>query len=173
QIRVKAGAKLDYETAKSHSLLVDVTDAAGASYQQTIVVSVLNVFETGGSGNDLVLGGSGADVLTGKTGNDTYLVNNAGDKVVEKSNQGTDTVNVTIDAYAMTTYVEKLVYLGEGAFTGIGNSSNNTMTGGGLDDQLSGANGNDTLYGGGGGDRLSGGNGNDKLYGGTEDDSLF
>src|SRR5690606_5476430 len=46
QIRVKAGAKLDYETAKSHSLLVDVTDAAGASYQQTIVVSVLNVFET-------------------------------------------------------------------------------------------------------------------------------
>lgn len=173
QIRVKAGAKLDYETAKSHSLLVDVTDAAGASYQQAIVINVLNVYETGGSGNDLVLGGAGGDVLTGKTGNDTYLVNNVGDKVVERSNEGTDTVNVTIDAYAMTAYVEKLVYLGEGTFTGIGNSSNNTMTGGGAADSLSGANGNDTLYGGGGDDRLSGGSGNDKLYGGEDADSLY
>jgi len=173
QIRVKAGAKLDYETQSTYELDVAVSDQAGAAHHQTILVNLTNVSETGGSGNDLLEGGAGSDTLTGKTGNDTYRVNSAGDVVVEKSNQGTDLVNATIASYTLATYVENLTYVGTGSFTGTGNSSNNVITGGAAGDDLSGSSGNDTLNGGAGQDRLSGGSGNDKAYGGDDADSVF
>ena len=37
-------------------------------------------------------GGTGADTLTGGAGNDTYVVDNTGDVVIEKANEGIDTV---------------------------------------------------------------------------------
>ena len=42
-----------------------------------------------GSGNDTLIGWNDADTMNGGTGNDTYFVENSGDKVIEKLNEGT------------------------------------------------------------------------------------
>jgi len=75
-IKLKSGAKLDYEKATSHSLRVKVTDAFGGSYVQDVAVSVTNVREktplrkNGTSGNDILFGELGNDTLSGGAGND-------------------------------------------------------------------------------------------------------
>ena len=127
---------------------------------------------TGGAGNDHLDGGAGADKLTGGAGDDTYVVDNAGDKVTELAGGGADTVETTLATYSLAAEVENLTYTGAGTFTGGGNASDNTVTGGALADNLSGKDGNDTLYGLGGNDTLSGGNGDDFLVGGAGSDKL-
>ncbi|RCL25155.1 heme peroxidase [Pseudomonas sp. AFG_SD02_1510_Pfu_092] len=106
----------------------------------------------GGLGNDLLNGGAGADRLVGGLGNDTYVVDDAGDIVVEATGAGTDTVRTTLASYTMTINVENLVYTGAGNFIGGGNALDNLM--------FAGA-GNDLLNGGAGADRMTGGLGND------------
>ncbi|AIC25934.1 hemolysin-type calcium-binding protein [Rhizobium etli bv. mimosae str. IE4771] len=116
---------------------------------------------TGGAGNDVLNGGIGADSLIGGAGNDVFIVDHAGDIVTEAANEGTDTVRTTLAIYTLGSNVEHLTYIGTAAFTGIGNSLDNTITGGAAADTLSGGAGNDTLNGGAGADRLIGGTGND------------
>jgi Ca2+-binding RTX toxin-like protein len=75
-IKLKSGAKLNYEAATSHSLRVKVTDAFGGSYVQDVAVSVTNVREktplrkSGTAGNDILFGELGNDTLSGAAGND-------------------------------------------------------------------------------------------------------
>jgi serralysin len=93
-----------------------------------------------GNGYDNILaGGAGADVMIGGAGNDAYEVTDAGDVVIENAGQGEDTVYAYVDNYVLPGQVETLV-LGAGARAGsgnalanvlIGNSANNTLTGGG------------------------------------------
>ena len=45
EIRVKAGASLDYESATSHQLSVTVTDAGGLSHTETLNIGVTNANE--------------------------------------------------------------------------------------------------------------------------------
>jgi serralysin len=181
QIVVKAGAKLDYEARNLYGINVTVTDSGGLSHSQTVILRLTNVRETGGAGNDTLLGGLGDDRLVGKGGNDTYLVNSSGDVLVEKSGEGTDLANVVIGSYTLASSIERLVFLGTGSFDGTGNSGNNVMTAGNNGDRLNGANGNDTLHGelasdtligGLGNDKLSGGEGADFLHGGSGNDTL-
>ncbi|OWV69250.1 RTX toxin [Rhizobium sp. R339] len=116
---------------------------------------------SGGAGNDVLNGGGGADRLIGGEGDDTYIVDNAGDIVTEAANEGTDTVRTTLASYTLGSDVEDLTYIGTTVFVGIGNSLDNTITGGVAADTLSGGVGNDTLNGGAGADRLIGGTGDD------------
>jgi Ca2+-binding RTX toxin-like protein len=127
---------------------------------------------TGGSGDNVLDGGTGADTLIGGAGNDTYIVDNAGDKVTELAGGGTDTVLTSVASYALSAEVENMIYTGAAAFTGAGNGSDNTLTGGVQGDTLSGMAGNDRLYGLAGADSLSGGDGNDFLVGGLGADKL-
>jgi Ca2+-binding RTX toxin-like protein len=151
---------------------VTATDSGGLSHSQTVILRLSNVGESGGAGNDTLLGGLGGDTLVGKAGNDTYLVNSSGDVLVEKSSQGTDLANVVVASYTLAASVENLAFIGTGSFSGTGNSSNNVMTGGTGSDRLDGAGGNDTLNGGLDADTLIGGTGNDKLSGGDGVDLL-
>ena len=113
------------------------------------------------SGNDTLDGGAGTDTLAGGTGNDRYLVDNAGDVIVEAANGGTDTVFASADAYVLGAYIENLTFTGSGDFSGTGNALANILTGGAGNDSLSALDGNDTLDGGAGADTLAGGIGND------------
>ncbi len=72
---------------------------------------------TGSTGNDLLDGGTGADRMTGGKGNDTYIVDSAGDRVIEAANQGTDTVKSSI-SLAIGINVEHLILGGTKAING-------------------------------------------------------
>ena len=103
------------------------------------------------AGNDTLNGGAGADILTGGAGNDFYIVENAGDVVIENAGTGTDAVNSSI-TYILTANVENLTLIGTAIINGTGNALNNTLAGN------AGAN---ILNGLAGVDKLSGGLGND------------
>lgn len=125
----------------------------------------------GGDGNDSLDGGLGADTMVGGVGDDSYVVDNAGDMVVESANQGLDTVTASI-AYALPDHVENLFLVGA-ADRGEGNDLANL-----IDDQttagaalLFGGGGDDILMGGAGDNLIDGGSGADAMSGGAGDDS--
>ncbi|WP_297325751.1 FG-GAP-like repeat-containing protein [Nitrosomonas sp.] len=123
----------------------------------------------GGAGDDILIGWSGADTMAGGSGNDTYLVENAGDIVTEKLNEGTDTVSSRL-TYTLPVDVENLTLTGTSAVNGTGNGQANVITGNLAANQLNGLAGNDTLNGGSGNDMLNGGAGTNTLTGGTGSD---
>lgn len=126
-------------------------------------------------GNDTLDGGAGADRMEGGAGNDLFVVDNAGDVVVELTGEGYDTIQTAL-AHVLADNVEKLVQTGSANVSGTGNALDNTLVGNsgsnllkgeaGLDN-IDGGSGNDTLHGGDGNDTLSGGAGADDLYGGA------
>ncbi|VUZ25596.1 Uncharacterised protein [uncultured Comamonas sp.] len=120
---------------------------------------------TGNAGNNLLDGGAGADRMAGGAGNDTYMVDDAGDVVVELANQGTDTVLASID-YALTAHVENLTLTGSANINGTGNALNNVIIGNAGNNVLDGGAGNDRFIfqRGGGHDRITDTQGADVLY---------
>ncbi|WP_455232985.1 VCBS domain-containing protein [Geopseudomonas aromaticivorans] len=126
----------------------------------------------GNAGNDTLDGGSGADSMSGGSGNDTYVVDDAGDQVIEGSGQGTDLVQASID-YSLTANVENLTLTGSADLNGTGNSLVNEIRGNSGANVLDGGAGNDSLYGNAGDDQLLGGEGNDLLNGGTGADRML
>ncbi len=105
----------------------------------------------GNSGANVLDGGAGNDTLTGGAGNDTYLVDSAGDLIVELAAGGTDTVQTGIN-WVLGTDLENLTLTGTAAINGTGNGLNNTLIGNGADNVLDGGAGNDTMTGGAGND---------------------
>lgn len=98
ELRVKDGLKIDFEQQREHDIIVQVTDKAGATFQKTLEIVVLdtygevvygtsadeifkaglgNDFLDGGSGNDTLSGGHGRDTLTGGEGEDVFLFERA------------------------------------------------------------------------------------------------
>lgn len=145
-----------------------ITGSAGDDHiQGGAGVDTLN----GGAGDDLLDGGTGADIMKGNAGNDTYIVDDAGDQVVELAAEGTDTVLSSVTYTISDPDVENLTLTGTAAIDGTGNASANVLTGNSAANRLDGGAGNDTLYGGAGNDILLGGSGgNDTLVGGLGND---
>ena len=139
-------------------------------------------FLIGFEGNDLLIGAGGDDRLDGATGSDTmrggvgsdvYYVDNAGDKVIEDANEGTDEVISLLSSYTLGGNVDGLSFdVGAVNVLGKGNALENDIFADAGNDQLEGLGGNDRLYGREGNDQLSGGDGRDTLYGETGNDTL-
>ncbi|WP_210496469.1 Calx-beta domain-containing protein [Microvirga antarctica] len=106
---------------------------------------------TGNAGNNRLDGGAGADVMAGGAGNDTYVVDDAGDVVIEAADAGSDTVRSGI-SLVLADNVEALVLTGSGNLDGTGNALANTLTGNSGDNRLDGGAGADTMAGGAGND---------------------
>jgi Ca2+-binding RTX toxin-like protein len=113
----------------------------------------------GYEGDDYIDGRLGADTMYGGTGDDQYVVENAGDSVIEYAAQGYDWVYSSI-SYTLPANVE-ILHLEGSALNGTGNELSNTLYGN--------ANSN-VLRGGAGADYLDGRGNNDTLYGGTDAD---
>jgi Ca2+-binding RTX toxin-like protein len=125
----------------------------------------------GEGGNDTLVGGLGSDTMIGGIGNDTYLVESAGDQVVEFAGEGIDTVKASL-SHILADNVENLILVGEENLSGTGNALDNTLTGNGANNILMGGEGVDKIFGGDGDDDLHGGIGNDQLAGGVGSDTF-
>ncbi len=134
---------------------------------------------TGGAGNDTLNGNAGADTMIGGLGNDSYVVDNAGDVVIElaggstgpttPTGAGGDTVFASV-SYDLTTAAEvnsQIEHLKATVDTGAEVNSQIehlkatvdtgvTLTGNAFSHDIQGRNGSDTLIGGSGNDTLTG-----------------
>ena len=121
---------------------------------------------SGLDGNDTLDGGLGNDRLIGGLGDDTYIVNAAGDVIVEATGEGADHVEVAFTSagtYTLSDYIETAAVTSSAQGVNItGNFQANFLTGSALNNVLSGGGGNDTLEGLGGNDTLDGGAGTDR-----------
>jgi serralysin len=127
---------------------------------------------TANGGNDALDGGTGADTLRGGTGNDSYVLDNAGDVVVEDGADSNDSVKSSV-IVGLINGIENYTYTGALAWTlTVADGADNTLSGGSGSDKLNSADGNDKLSGNGGNDQLTGGLGNDSLDGGTGNDKM-
>ena len=110
----------------------------------------------GNGGDDLLDGGEGVDTMYGGTGNDRYYVDNAGDKVIEYADEGTDWVYSSVNFD-----LRQAANVEHAGLTGQGNLS------------LSGSNGSNHLIGNDGNNHIMGNYGNDVLDGGKGNRGAF
>ncbi|MBA4099983.1 MAG: hypothetical protein C0484_24825 [Rhodospirillum sp.] len=98
--------------------------------------------------------------MTGGLGNDTYIVDEAGDQIVDTG--GVDLVKTDLTfSLASLGLIEKLTLTGSSNINATGNDLDNFLTGNSGANQLFGGLFADTLDGSGGADTLKGGHGND------------
>lgn len=106
---------------------------------------------TGNSAANQLDGGQGADTLVGGLGNDTYLVDDAGDRIVETATGGTDAVLSSVSFSLAGVHADNLRLVG-GAVSATGNNGNNILRGNDADNWLDGGIGTDVMEGGFGND---------------------
>ena len=128
-----------------------ISYALTANVENLTLTGTGNINGTGNALNNILTGNSAANILSGGSGDDTYLVDNAGDFVLEAASEGTDTVQSSV-SYSLATNVESLVLTGADNINGTGNDLANTITGNA---------GNNTIDGGAGADNMAGGAGDD------------
>jgi len=145
----------------------DAINGTGNDIDNTLLGNNAANVLTGGGGNDYLNGNYGADTMAGGTGNDRYILDNAGDTVIENAGEGVDQVETSI-THTLADNVENLILTGSSFADGTGNSEDNIITGNDAQNTLRGEAGNDTVDGAGGNDSLYGGTGDDYLYGGAD-----
>jgi Ca2+-binding RTX toxin-like protein len=159
----------------SDTVRASISYTLGTSQEDLILTGSANLNGTGNtqvnllvgnSGNNVLDGGADKDTMQGGLGDDTYLVDNAGDVVIEAAGEGVDTVITSVNL-TLSANVENLTASGTANRNLTGNELANVLTGNAGANTLDGAAGADTLIGGAGNDTLIGGAGNDSLVGGT------
>ena len=143
--------------------------AATSNVENIVLLGVVNATAvgnnldnvlTGNIGSNQLDGRGGADRMIGGRGNDSYVLDNLGDRAIERAGEGIDTI-VAFFALKLGSACENLVLGGANDINGTGNDLANVLIGNVGSNLLRGGNGADTLNGGGGADSLNGGGGND------------
>ena len=104
-----------------------------------------------GLGNDYLDGGAGADFMEGGQGDDTYIVNSVNDSILERANEGYDTV-ISSTNYILNTGIEELRLVEGLDIHGTGNALDNKIIGNSRNNILDGVTGADVMIGGAGDD---------------------
>ena len=120
-------------------------------------------------GDDTIDGGKGPDTMVGGAGDDTYVIDNAGDLIIELAGGGMDTAVLMQDGLVVTGDIE-IIRLGGTAHELTGSASNNVLEGGSGNDRLDGGDGDDLILAGDGDDVITARSGHDHLSGGSGDD---
>ena len=184
EVQVAPGAELDFETATSHDITIQTTDAHGETYSETVTITVSDTAEniqladggvsfsdmgvvetsiTGGSGNDTITAHEDGGNIDGGAGDDS-LLGGAGDDTMS-GDGGTDTI--------IGGGGDDQITMGWGDDLGEGGAGNDTIYGQSGDDTVIGGDGDDVLTGDAGNDLVEGGEGDDRLYGSGENDTLI
>ncbi len=150
-----AGATANTYTISAADAGMAITVSAGYIDNSNHVENILSAataevnYFVGTTGADILSGTIGADRLEGLTGNDTYVVNNAGDVVIETSILATevDTVESSVH-YTLGANIENLTLTGTAAINATGNNLNNILIGNAAANILNGGAGNDVMAGG-------------------------
>lgn len=164
---LRTNAALDFETARSHTLTVRVSDGELSS-QRNLTINVLNDTTddrsviVGTAGPDRLVGGARPDLIRGLGGNDTLIGRGGNDTLLGAA--GSDQVRGGAGGDVLRG--------GAGADRLGGGAGIDRLIGGGGNDALLGGAGNDRMLGGAGRDRLDGGRGNDALAGGRGADTF-
>ncbi len=148
--------------------LVDYTLSLGASVEMLSAIdwthtTPLNLTGNeldnpiyGNAGANLLNGAGGADTLTGFGGDDLYVVDNAGDVIVEAAGQGNDIVyalvSYTLSAGASVETLTSIDWAGTGALDLTGNALAQSIFANAGANVIDGGLGSDTLRGFGGAD---------------------
>jgi hypothetical protein len=144
-IRSRRTYRLPIYVEKLRLLGTGAINATGNGLANTLI---------GNPGNNRLDGKAGADTLKGLAGNDTYVVDNAGDLIIETANQGVDTILATV-SHVMEKNVEKMMLQGGAAnINGTGNRAKNIIVGNTGNNTINGWLNKDTLTGGSGQDRF-------------------
>jgi trimeric autotransporter adhesin len=117
----------------------------------------------GNSAPNILDGGLGADTMSGGRGDDIYLVDNVYDIIIEREDEGTDTVKSLV-SYSLGGDLENLILTGIEAINGAGNELENSLDGNDADNFLDGGTGADIMSGGGGDDTYVVDNENDYVF---------
>jgi Ca2+-binding RTX toxin-like protein len=132
----------------------------------------------GDGGDDVLDGGTGADLMRGGQGNDVYVVDDAGDEVLELAGEGRDEVKTALDGYRLGAHLEDLTLMAGLDAAELGPNTVNAPPvvarvghGNELGNRLQGNPYDNTLYGGAGNDTLNGWSGKDTMVGGAGDDT--
>jgi len=149
-----------------YTLTQNVENLTLTNNQQAITATGnnLNNILTGNTFNNILDGREGIDTMIGGLGNDTYYVDNTLDIIIEKTDEGYDSVIASSDyTLSESEHVENLTLVGD-AIVAIGNDLDNMLIGNDKSNRLDGGRGDDTLDGGLGADTMIGGLGNDTYH---------
>ncbi len=113
----------------------------------TITGNSLSNLLNGDLGNDTLNGAAGADTLSGGAGDDIYVIDNAGDVIIENVDEGIDLVKSGV-SFTLGANVDDLTLTGYLAINGTGNELSNMLVGNEANNILAGGIGGDSMYGG-------------------------
>lgn len=164
---VYAGTSFTLSRTQADIEVLRTTDDAGTGAINLTGNAYATAF-IGNAGDNVIDGGAGPDTMSGLGGNDVYVVDDAGDVVIESDLPGADLVKSAVSFALGAQAIENLTLTGAVALSGTGNGLDNRITGNDAANLLAGGEGRDTLYGQGGLDTLQGGSGNDLIRGGNE-----
>jgi len=155
-VKVDLAYALGQQTGDGRVTLARIENLVGSGHADTL---------RGSAGGNRLDGGLGADLLQGRGGHDRYLVDDAGDRVVEAAGGGLDTVIASVNyRLGAGQEIETLELAGTADLDATGNEFANRISGNAGDNGIDGGAGADVMRGGLGDDHFVVDDAGDRVY---------